>query len=434
MTKRILLSIFLFSLSGCSSSTEEPTTSSSGCDARAKVSGVCPGFVSNAATTLSTACSKTIDVAAPADLDGKLAGATAGTCVKLPAGAFGAIVLPPGVSLLGKDPASTTVASVKVTGHAVAATIAGLKISGGSISAEGKGLLVIDNVHVTGAGKSPGISAVDTNLEVHATTIEKGAGIGLAAACKTDCATARPTLLLRRVLVSENKIVGVWAHGVIATLDGVQIASTKADNFLYGRGIEVAEGGELRATHLAALNNDDVGIYVDSAVASIVGFTASGNVRGVQLQAIPAGGAKLDDFAVENNAALGIGITKGSLGIIVQGGLVASTKAMKVPVDIGGVQEVGDGINWLGGSEVNILSSVKIQASARRAVIIEATSKGKFEGVLSGGDEATGIIVQGGLEPSMPASLSVAAGVKSEVLTKDKAMPVAVSMAASKAP
>ena len=430
MTNRALLPLLLLTLAGCASKAAETTTTGD-CDARAKVDGACPGVTTEAITTDGVACTTTIAVATPAD-ESKIAGAAAGSCIALSAGAFGALTLPAGVSLIGKGASSSTVAGIRVT-PGEAATIRGLSVSGGGIAVSGKGSLTIESVHVTGAGKFPGISATDTNLTISKSTVELGGGFGVASLCKTDCATARPSLSLRRVLVRDNKSVGVWAHGVNTVIDGVQVSATHAENFLYGRGFEFAEGS-VKATHIAALNNEDVGIYIDNAVAELTSFSVANNIRGVQLQAIPAGGAKLDDFVIDNNAALGLGITKGSLGIIVQGGLIANTRPMKVPVDIGGIQEVGDGINWLGGSEVTVSSSVKIQSSARRAVIIESTSKGKFDGTLSGGDETRGIIVQGGLEPSMPATLSVASGVKSEVLTKDKAMPVAVAMAASKSP
>lgn len=431
MTNRALLPLLLLTfptLAGCASEPAEPTTA---CDARAKVDGACPGVTSEAITTDGIACTTTITVATSAD-ESKIAGAAAGSCIALAAGTFGSINLPAGVSLIGKGSASTTVAGVRVT-PGTAATIRGVTVNGGGVSVSGKGALTLDAVRVTNTAAFPGISAADTNLTVTRSTIESGSTLGLASFCKIDCTTTRPTLTLRRVLVRGNKSVGIWAHGVDAVLDGVQVSETQPEKFFFGRGLEVADGS-VKATHLASLDNRDVGIYIDRATAELSSFTVSNNFRGVQLQAIPAGGAKLSDFVIENNDALGLGITKGSLGIIVQGGLIANTRPMKVPVDVGGIQEVGDGINWLGGSEVTVLSTVKIQSSARRAVIIESTAKGTFEGSLSGGDETRGIIVQGGLEPSMPVTLSVASSVKSEVLTKDKAMPVAVAMAASKSP
>ncbi len=223
--------------------------------------------------------------------------------------------------------------------------------------------------------------------------------------------------------------MGLLGQNVDVSLDGVQIENTQPVDFQYGRGIEIAWGGTLKAKNLAVLKNTDVGIFVQEGSAELSNFVSSGNQRGVQLQAVTGG--KLENFEILDNAALGIGITNGSQGIIVQGGRVASTKMLDVPVDIGGIQGVGDGVNWLDGSEVSVASSVRIESSARRAVIISSTSKGSFEGVLAGGDETRGIIVQGGLEPSMPSSLSIASGMKTEVLTKDKAMPVAVAVAAA---
>lgn len=428
MTARLLLPLLALTLAGCGSQAEDPAPTS--CDARAKVDGACPGVTSGAISVDGIACSATLE-ATPSDVDGKLASAASGSCVLLSAGAFGALKLPANVSLIGKGSSSTSVGGLEVVAGG-AATVRGMKIGGAGLVVSGKGNLTIDRVHVLDVGKVPGVSATDTNVTITTSTIENGGGFGVAASCKMDCAAGKPTLVMRRVMVRGNKVVGIWAHGVDTTLEGVQVAESRAQNFLYGRGIEVAEGGSLKASKFAVLDNEDVGVYIDRSSADLKTFAISNNVRGVQLQAIPAAGAKLDDFVVENNKAIGIGITEGSLGIIVQGGLVANTKSMNVPVDIGGIQEVGDGINWLGGSEVTILSSVKVQSSGRAPVIIESTGKGKFEGGLGGGDELRGIIVQGGLEASMPATLSVASGIKSEVLTKDKALPVAAMMGASK--
>jgi hypothetical protein len=428
MSKRLLLSLIVLT-AGCAS--EAPTTAAS-CDARAKVDGVCPGVTSGAVTADGIACTATIE-ATPADVDGKLASAGAGSCVMLSAATFGALNVPANVSLIGKGSSSTSVSGIKIIAGG-AAFVRGVKIGGSGLSVSGKGNLTIDRVHVADVGKFAGISATDTNLTITASTIENGGGFGVAAACKTDCATSKPTLTMRRVLVRNNKVVGIWAHGVDTTLEGVQVAESRTQNFLYGRGIEIAEGGFLRASSFAVLDNEDVGLYVDRGGAELTNFTVSNNVRGIQLQAIPTAGAKLNDFLIENNKAIGIGITQGSLGIIVQGGRVAGTKSMNVPVDIGGIQEVGDGINWLGGSEVAILSSVKVESSGRAAVIIEANGKGKFEGALGGGDETRGIIVQGGLEPSMPATLSMPAGMKTEVRLKADALPVAAMMGAATSP
>jgi len=422
----ILLS--LLALSGCSSKDSTPTIS---CDDRAKVGGNCPGVTDDAVSTDGIACTTKVDVT-PADLVSK-ASSPAGTCLVLGGGSYPAVTLAPGVSLIGKGSGSTAIEGITTKG-AAAATIRGVKVGAGGIVVSGAGTLNIDKVLVSGA-TTYGIAATGTTLNVTASTIDHTGSFGLFSLCKADCLPSRTKLTLDRVFVHQAKLVGVWVHGgVDVTIDGVQIDKTAAGSFLYGRGLEIAEGATVDGKRLAVVDNVDVGIFVDGGSVKLTSFTASRNVRGVQLQAIPEGGGKLEDFAVIDNQALGIGIANGSKGLIVQGGLVASTKAYNVPVDIGGIQNVGDGINWLGGSEVTIASSVKIEGSARRPVIIDASSKGKFEGTLSGGDETTGLIVQGGLEASMPSGLSVASGVKTDVLTKDKSMPVAVAVAMMKAP
>lgn len=415
-------------LAGCSGSPSAPAPS---CDDHAKVSGVCPGVVTTAVTADGIACSATISASNDTELATKAAAASAGTCIVLPAGTFGPVTLPAGVSLLGKSANDTTVAGVRATGGG--GTLRGLTVTTGGITVSGAGTLTVDRVHVTGA-TAPGIAATDTNLVVTASTVEGGATAGVVSFCKTSCDATHPTLTMTSVLVKENHDAGVWAQGVDVQLTGVEVDSTHERDFRYGRGIEVANGGSVKLNGVAVLHSADVGIFIEGASAELLHFASSFNRRGVQLQAIPAAGAKLDDFAIESNEALGIGVTKGSLGIIVQGGRVAGTTSLKVPVDVGGVQEVGDGLNWLGGSEVTVSSAAHIESSARRGVIIDATSKGSFQGVLGGGDETNGIIVQGGLVASVPAGLAIAPGVKTNVLTKDEAVPVAVAVAAETAP
>jgi hypothetical protein len=425
--KRTLLPllVLLAIAPGCSASDDAEVKAS--CDDHSKTDGVCPGVTSAAATT-SVACSAKIEASTQAELDSKLGSATAGTCVVLAASTFGLVKLPAGVHLLGKGASATKVDGVTVTGAAgSSSTISGIQVGKGGIVASGGGALTIDSVHVTGAAGA-GISATDTSLSVTTSTVASNGGFGIEANCKTSC-TPRLTLAIRRVMVRNNRSMGILAQNVDVSIDGAQVEGTQPVDFQYGRGLEIAWGGTLKANHLAVVNNVDVGIFVQEGSADLDNFVSSGNQRGVQLQAVTSG--TLQNFEILNNTALGIGITNGSLGIIVQGGRVASTKMLDVPVDIGGIQGVGDGINWLDGSDVKIASTVRIESSARRGVIISASSKGSFDGVLAGGDETQGIIVQGGLEASMPTALNIASGVKSEVLTKDRAMPVAVAVSAA---
>lgn len=416
-------------LEGCSSSKDDESVT---CEDRVKVGGACPGVTEGAITADGIACTATIAVS-PDDIASK-ASAAAGTCLQLGAGSYPAITLGPGVSIIGKGQGQTTIAGIKTTGVATGATIRGVRVGGTGIAVSGGGTLTIDKVVVSGT-TGVGIAATGSSLTLTATTIEKTGGFGLLSACRKDCTPDRIQLALRSVLVRQTKSVGVWVHGrVDAVLDTVEVSKTGAVSFQYGRGLELAEGASVDAKNFASVDNNDLGIFVDGGTSvSFDGFTASRNVRGVQIQGV-AGGGKLSNFEVLENFALGVGIARGTKGLIVQGGLVASTQRFKIPVNIGGMDEIGDGINWIEGSQVEIASTVKIQGSGRNPVIIDSTSSGKFEGTLAGGDERTGLIVQGGLEPSMPAGITVAAGVKTNVLTKDKAMPLATAVELATAP
>jgi hypothetical protein len=430
-----LLPLFAFViLAGCSSKKEDPPVAS--CEDRAKTAGVCPGVASaaeiaNAADGV--ACASQIAIADTGELSSKAASAASGTCLVLEPGAYGAVTLPAGVSLLGKGSSGTTIDGVTLTGGA-AATIRGVTVGAAGIVGTGRGALTVDRVlvsHATGYG----VNVTDLDLTLSATTIEYTGKFGVAAA--SSCAgsatmpcTQRPKLVVKGVFVREAHGVGIWAHGIDVSIAGAQIDTTRAQSFLYGRGLEVAaepdigQSCSVTASSFAVINGDEVGVFVDGCNADFSSFVASKNIRGMQLQNIPDGGAKVQDFTMELNKALGLGISK-SKGIIVQGGRIASTVALRVPVDVGGVQEVGDGLNWLE-SDVTVGATVTIESSARRGVIIDSTSTGKFDGTLGGGDETKGIIVQGGLTAdTVQDGLKIEAGVKTEVLTKDHSVPVA---------
>lgn len=434
MQKHLLPLLALVLVAGCSSKKEDAPVVT--CDDHAKTGGVCPGVSSAAAITNAAdgvACSSQVPVANAGELSSKASSAPSGACLVLEPGTYGAVTLPAGVSLLGKGSSGTTVDGVTLTGGA-SATLRGLTIGASGIVATGKGALTIDRVLVSHAS-GYGINVTDIDLTLLASTIEYSGKFGLAAA--SSCAgsatmpcTQRPKLVVKGVFVREAHGVGIWAHGIDVTVAGLEIDSTRAQSFLYGRGLEIAAEPDLgqscsvSAASFSIQNGDEVGVFVDGCNADFTGFVSSQNIRGMQLQNIPDGGAKVQDFTMESNKALGLGISK-SKGIIVQGGRIASTIALRVPVDVGGVQEVGDGLNWLE-SDVSVGATVTIESSARRGVIIDSTSTGKFEGVLAGGDESKGIIVQGGLTADVVQDgLNINASVKTEVLTKDHAVPVA---------
>jgi len=415
-------------LAGCSSKKDDPST----CDDSAKISGVCPGVTPDTVGTDGVACSAQIAVGGSGELASKAASAPSGSCIVLAPGTYDAVTLPPGVSLIGQGASGTTVGGITTTGSAHA-TIRGITVGGNGIVATGKGELAIDHVLVSHT-TDHGINVTDTNLSVAQTTIELAAkfGVAFSSTCTAAC-TDSPKLSLTSVLVREAHAVGIWAHGANVHLSGVEVDSTHAQNFQYGRGLEVAaEPGQVCSLDLASfavLHGDDVGIYVDGCSAKLQHFVASDNLRGVQLQNIVAGGATISDFQLDSNRALGLGVSN-STSIIVQGGRIASTVSQHVPVDIGGVQEVGDGMNWLA-SDVAVAASVAISSSARQGVIIDNTSTGTFNGSLSGGDETRGIIVQGGLVAVVQDGLKLGAQ-KADVRTKDHAIPVADRVAKMK--
>jgi hypothetical protein len=179
-------------------------------------------------------------------------------------------------------------------------------------------------------------------------------------------------------------------------------------------------------------NNFDIGIFaIGGAVTLGPDLVVTKNLRGIQLQDVTS--AKVTGFELRDNGGVGIGCDNAH-GVVLQGGLVASTPLSSMPVDFGSSQQVGDGLNWLKGSDVSVDASVTFQGSGRRAVIADVTSTGSFAGTLGGGDETHGVVLQGGDVASSPSGLSIAGGTKVERLGAADALPVALPAAPAKGP
>ena len=427
----LLLGSFVV-LVGCSSSSGSSGPPGPGA-CPVTIDGACVGVPSasicdGSSCTDGVSCTTVIEVATSADLATATTTATAGACIALASGHYAAVSLPAGVSLLGTGAANVTIDGVTV-GAGSGATIRGMKITAGGLSATGAHGLALDRLDVAG-GTSFGVWLVDTEAAMTASSVEDNLGYGIVALCKDTC-DPKPKLSFTGVLSQRNETSGMFLRGVDATLNAVQVSQNKVKNLQYGRGLEIGDS-TVRATSFVSDGNDSVGVLVTSGDVTFgPSFGVHDNLFGIQLQAVTS--ANISGFEVRGSGAVGIGMY-GAKGVVIQGGIVADTSSTVVPVDAASSEVVGDGINWLQGTDASIDASVTVQSSTRRPVIADATSTGSLGVKLAGGDDAVGVVIQGGITASDPVGITVADGTKVNRLAQADAMPVAIPAAAAKAP
>lgn len=431
MRRAILLLGSIFISLGCgSSSTSNPNPQP---DCANKVGSACVGvptsaICNDASCTDGVTCSSIVKVAGGAELTAAASTASAGTCIALAKGTYDPVTIAGGVSLLGPGASSVNVQGVIVKAGS-GTTLRGISITVGGLTAQGTTGLVVDRVDLHD-GTGYGAWLVDSEAKITTSTIENNKGYGFVAQCKTTC-SPKPKLALDHVFATGNEAVGLMLTGVDATMDSVLVTKSQVRSFSFGRGIEV-DDSTLVAKSVVVDGNKEIGVFASGGDVKLgPDLVVRGNLRGVQLQSVTS--ATLSGFQITGNAAVGLGCD-GAKGVVIQGGLVADTASATMPVDQGGMQAVGDGLNWLHGSELTVDASVQFKGSSRRPVITDDTAKGSFSGSLSGGDEALGVVIQGGTTATIPDGLSVGAGLKVDRLSSKDALPLALAAAASKAP
>jgi hypothetical protein len=103
---------------------------------------------------------------------------------------------------------------------------------------------------------------------------------------------------------------------------------------------------------------------------------------------------------------------KGSRGIVLRNGSIDATAMKQVPVDVGGLVEVADGVVWGQGVEAKVESTVRIEGSARVPALIDASAKGAFGATLGAADGKKGIVVTHADGPSDHPMLTISSGTK----------------------
>src|SRR5262249_10529100 len=139
----------------------------------------------------------------------------------------------------------------------------------------------------------------------------------------------------------------------------------------------------------------------------------SSNLRGLWIQ--KGSGVSLHNGTLADNSGVGIGVAGGSHGGVLCRSKVKGTLNQAVPVTDENrnpaTKAVGDGMNWLDGSEVTI-DGLTLDGDARQSLLIDGPAMGNIMSItLTGGDEAKPMIQQnlmmGGAQPTLGSGVTV---------------------------
>lgn len=422
-------------LIGCGSTDEEPTpeTETATCAEGKTIGDACVGVpdgpvCASSSCTEGVTCKETFEVANDKEYSSAADRAGSGSCIVLLPGSFGRLVVPGGVSLLGKGAADVRAVAVELDAGD-GATVRGLAVESGSVvvasgsndvhidqvlveNSEGSGVEVGSGSHVT-ISKSEivgsalyGVSAFDAgSLDVAESIISGSMGPGLWAQCATGCDCASPMpVSVTSTMVRDNKIVGVSLVGAAAVLQGVDISDhAEGADFRPGGGMSVSGCSDISASGTRVADNSSYGILVDTSSGSLGGseeadgVEVTGNYTGIWVNG--ADGLHLEGLTLDNNHGVALGLAGDSRGIVCWRSVIRDTQSTVVPVLSMGAassDEVGDGMSWLDGSQVEI-DGLTFENNARSAMLIDgpAGSGSTIANVeLTGGDEALGLVQQ----------------------------------------
>jgi len=422
--RRIGLALAIASTICCGARNSPSPLPSNECGDRRVLDGLCVGAPNETPCGGSkecvseTACTTRIAIANDSALQKALTTASAGSCLVLDAGTYGDANVTTDVSLLGKGLGAATLKSVKSSGTT---TLENLVIGeGGARATSGK--LTLRRVRI-GAGTNAGVQVEDADLAIYESTFENRNGSGVVAVCKTRCGTDAPKVRLEGVKIADDKYVGALFVGSDVTLRAVEIARTAPKDFQFGRGIEL-QGCTVHARGLDVHDSPDVGMLLIETSGTLGPLvTASKNHIGFFVRKPTAGELQLTGFDLYDNAGVSIALDQ-ARDILIDDGHIGPTVGVNVPVSTGGSLMVGDGLIVGANCGATVTSKVRIERSARRPVILDATSRGRFEAQLLGDDATIGVLVQGGTDPGLPPDLFIAPGTKVERKLAGDALPV----------
>lgn len=381
-------------------------------------------------------CRAVLTAATAGELDAVLGTTGDGDCVVLEAGQYAAVTLPAGVSLFGRGADAITVDAITVTSGT--SVIADVSVETGSVTVQAGAVATLSGTRVLnsagdavlieqGASASirqseitaparHGISAFDVaSVTIEQTIVENAEGPGVWLSCTGGCdCTSTASGTIKDSVIRNNRIVGVAVIGASVTFDNVVVADTSVgDNFQAGGGIAASGCSDIDATALTVQNNVDFGMLVDDSSLSLDGGSIDNNLRGLWVQAIgttrPTDSVSVLNTVLSANEGVGFGVDKASINVSITSSQVTDTKIVPLPVLVNGVSasamDVGDGMAWLGTSQVTV-KDVSLSNNARASLLIDGpvASGSIIENLSSSGTSGASELLQqnlpaGGLQP-----------------------------------
>lgn len=450
MAAKVLGMVAGASLAGCSGETTPPP---SACAIADEVCGVCAGVPAgdvcgDDVCTEGVTCAEVVVVASDAELSSEVAAAKPGACLALAPGQYGGVIVPGGVSLLGRSAAAVKVDSITVTAGA-GTVLRGLGVGAGGVELMGATGVRIESVRVTGSSTlkrdgialNPGASATvvtstmegagrvgvfaqdaDVTLDRCVVSGAQAAGVWIeGTSCDNTCACASsPTLTVNTSVIRHNHLLGLSTRGTVANLMCTDVTATQAGDALMtgqiGAGMSVTHCSNLSATKLRVLDSADWGVLIDGSKAKLGASTSpddtveiSRNRRGLWVQNVVHNSAclgigscvEVHNGTLAENTGVGIGVAGETRGMILCKVGVKDTYNDMLPVSdengmIGSSEPVGDGVDWLDGSVV-VIEALTVSGSQRQSLLID--------GPAGEGGEIRSITLAAGEQPILQQNL-----------------------------
>lgn len=300
-------------------------------------------------------------------LTAALAAAEPGHCVVVDGATYrGNFEVPADVSLLANEGAA-----VDLVGESPDAPA--LRIRGGP-RASVRSLRVVSAAGV-GIVIDPG-PAVLINVTVH-----QAQRSGLIATCSApDCAERGPSLLTDVELTGNAN--GLWVVGSKVRMEGGRVSENNSTQLSSGHGVIASGGASVELIGTEVERNQEVGVLVDGAggtSADLDGVQVRENGgRGIWGQGLT--GAEQPKLRVRNatldgNRLVGIGLRQ-STGVEILDSQILNTVQVEVPVNLGGMQSVGDGVGLFEQTGAARLENLTFQGNARSQVLIDSAKEG----------------------------------------------------------
>ncbi len=400
--RRLLLTVPALVLGSlaCGSNRDAVPEASSSCAESKLVGQACVGVPAEP-TGDTSACSSVVTVTAASDLPSVLAGKQPGECILLAAGRYASVALPEGVSVFGERTEAVTVDAISVASGT--SVIADLTVQSGTLTVKAgadarlsgvrivdsdtDGLLIESGASVTvkrseivGAGRY-GISAFDaSSVELDGSIVSDIEGPGVWISCTAGCGCSTSvTSSITNSVIRNNRIVGLSVVGASVTIDNVIVSDTTVgSSFEAGGGVSISACSAVDANDLTVSRNVDFGMLVDDSTLTLNQATIDDNLRGMWVQAIGAtrstDSVSVVNAVIRGNQGVGFGVDRNAINVSIERSQITDTRLSALPVLVNGVSasvlDVGDGLAWLGASQLSI-TDVSLSNNARIGLLID---------------------------------------------------------------